>query len=1351
MQTNDIVAGILLNLIPCTSSWSSDDIWPWLDNLESWGILENSWNPNVTDTAGPEGGPAGWFSRVALYQSTPRQRLYDLLEAMADRLREENEPLEIYRSSSYGSIAMVDVNLLDLALTLKIPVADPPSDLKIDLVQWAIIYPDDQDARDRPRDPVAVAADERFSETLLAAVSSAAGAMEFETAAEGKTALRETRKKWLLGVIANATGGGLPDAEHSLERLSKQTSPERFSEFPDAWEQLQKISLLPALKCTIQSGMIDEYGWPCLEEVVERFTGPLTTENEFETGKKRPRIFGAFPYAIVTDDLTAVVVRGNEVVLEAEITVPSGHKLANLHFVDGDLIVEARQGYQGVKFWNSNPKVTTEGWSHSMEELQGHVIDLADGGTFRGEKIVYSGDMLNLESNSPMDWFFDGQHFYRTVWHDNNGEMAIRAVDPLTGENGRKSMPAFFEDFITDEASLELGSLQMLNYGNLVKQSPLGSRGGVIGFRVRRHKSGLFDCEGIDGRAINAADMGFVALLSQPASDQFLPIGILKRGYRGQDSLCVRDPSGTACIAELHGGIGPYNRGQAAGSPLLFLHYLSIRDAAASKKLRKITDRQAQSLIDSARQDFDASKTDGSASEGTGYPNLDAAIRKLLPKLKSDRLHIGLRAIIIRYGQEARKLERLISNRNPDNTDAKATVSGADKSIQPTMDKLQHRCRVTQNTSLFDAAAQVAAFLQGKTDLVVVPKSTLDLIHHGMKTLPQNAWSLYWLQNGKQDTGWRTFLEALAETGLLDLSGKLRITTANVGEQLPFERPKTEGGKLDLSVNAVSLVQGNCRYLITKDWRQLQILEYAPDGNFQVLKAITSLNDSAAFDNTWTSEKLRQFVDLAASTEQQLPEPALINEIAEKLGLSAAEVGLVWLGYPNMKDYSSNFMPKHLREGLKLKTKEVASAKGALNSLSEEVRHQLVAEMLNGPVEDFFQKPPEKIALRLQTAWQKLKPNRLEISAEMVKVLREIIRQRPDSPDILVALNDAAVSHRFSSKTKWKFAPTVDNDSDLKHDSTEPPFDAEALQIAAFCIPWLAYTLPVGAPARSRMVDVHAATLTALDNPNLLMNPGTGYLYSETDKEAPSKAIEAAVGKLKQVNGIPVADDGIVAMGWMNHRVSRAFRPAKLKTEKQITKLQQQLDTTTANGNARTNAVVSAVQQIRSKQFRETAKRIEKTPVPAGQYESNPSMSCPRLVSKVSEALSVSENAAAYYLQLLTLADPTDRNIKMWNGWTTVTIKKAAQELIGAETILEAKRARAGRKYFLPGGWEGLKAPFLPLETWKLVLFQIERNSAGQIVPPLPRILPLEPVHLLFEKAWQRVVDGDQPKYEEVN
>ncbi|MEU3566373.1 hypothetical protein ABZ761_40820, partial [Kitasatospora sp. NPDC006786] len=137
----------------------------------------------------------------------------------------------------------------------------------------------------------------------------------------------------------------------------------------------------------------------------------------------------------------------------------------------------------------------------------------------------------------------------------------------------------------------------------------------------------------------------------------------------------------------------------------------------------------------------------------------------------------------------------------------------------------------------------------------------------------------------------------------------------------------------------------------------------------------------------------------------------------------------------------------------------------------------------------------------------------------------------------------------------------------------------------------------------------------------------------------------------------------------------------------------------------------------------------------------NPQLSVPELVAEVSRTHDLGEDAATLYLQLLALPDPTDRNTARWTGWKPARLKKARAELAATGLVLEAKRARAGRSLFLPGGWQEAKAPALPAETWKAALYELHTHR--------PALVPL-PVPELFARAWQRTVDGDAPGYEEL-
>jgi hypothetical protein len=130
------------------------------------------------------------------------------------------------------------------------------------------------------------------------------------------------------------------------------------------------------------------------------------------------------------------------------------------------------------------------------------------------------------------------------------------------------------------------------------------------------------------------------------------------------------------------------------------------------------------------------------------------------------------------------------------------------------------------------------------------------------------------------------------------------------------------------------------------------------------------------------------------------------------------------------------------------------------------------------------------------------------------------------------------------------------------------------------------------------------------------------------------------------------------------------------------------------------------------------------------------------VVARAAKKLKVSAEAATLYLQVLALVAPIPKNVQAWNGWNAAALKRATAELVASELLLEAKRERAQRPYFLPGGWETLKAPHLPMESWKLSFYPY--------AAALGRYLATAPFHELFARAWQRIEEGDVPRYDEV-
>lgn len=144
----------------------------------------------------------------------------------------------------------------------------------------------------------------------------------------------------------------------------------------------------------------------------------------------------------------------------------------------------------------------------------------------------------------------------------------------------------------------------------------------------------------------------------------------------------------------------------------------------------------------------------------------------------------------------------------------------------------------------------------------------------------------------------------------------------------------------------------------------------------------------------------------------------------------------------------------------------------------------------------------------------------------------------------------------------------------------------------------------------------------------------------------------------------------------------------------------------------------------------------------------DPLVSAPEIVAEVATELHVSENAARYFLQLLAMPYPSDKNIREWNGWRKQHIDQAATELLDHGFILEAKRVGAGRTRFIHGGWVPGRGGSKPVEAWKIPHYFVWRDSSMR---PVLSGNPLTvPAKQLFESVWRRYMSGDAPGYEEV-
>jgi hypothetical protein len=280
---------------------------------------------------------------------------------------------------------------------------------------------------------------------------------------------------------------------------------------------------------------------------------------------------------------------------------------------------------------------------------------------------------------------------------------------------------------------------------------------------------------------------------------------------------------------------------------------------------------------------------------------------------------------------------------------------------------------------------------------------------------------------------------------------------------------------------------------------------------------------------------------------------------------------------------------------------------------------------------------------------------------------------------------------------------------------------------------WLAYHVPYGHPLRARLPKALQAVRGRLADPGLLLDLHVSW----DDRGRPTApALRAALGAPETGGG---DTDGIVPLGKAlllvpaHGRENVLLRPSALTGPHDPV-----LDLVAAHSGGDRLGELGALRWLldpEADRLVESGAATDPTPHPA----QDAATCAPELVREIAEARGLGADAAALYLMLLALPDPADRRVAAWTGWKPARLKAARAELLAADgLVVEAKRARAGRALFLPGGWQESRSPGIPMETWKAELYPLSPHVARW---------PSRPVPELFAAAWRRVREGDAPGY----
>ncbi|MFI9011127.1 hypothetical protein ACIGNX_28220 [Actinosynnema sp. NPDC053489] len=1303
------VRGRLLSFVPDSASVLD----AWLEILTACGATRALVGPDEV-----EANAAEWLSSVLAVRSsewrgTSRSvRLLELVEAMAGRLAADAVPVRALRRWRYG-----DLDVLDLLVARDVPVAEDDGGHQLDVAAWLA---DDAPGR---RDLVALAASERFGGALgVGFVAHArnntqptAVAPDVLSAAMAVPGLRTALASWITAHAGHVAVTGLPDLADHLDALAVVRLPEAYVDVPGTAEALARTDVAAALRATLRGGLLDELGWPALEEGVARLASAGTPKDNGVV------VCGeGWPALVLRRGEVFVVVGPDGVLAEhlSRIPVDARHRWGfapTASWFDGVLLVRWQGPEEELAYWSDAPD-TVFAIGDGHRNYYRHSVPAASiawpgGGRFAGDRVAYPGDTV---VSTPAEAHGDGTTVWTGTWQDRSWRWF--EVDPATGARGRASLPRFVEDFAADGTTLVLGSCDLRPTAPGTEGSPLGAADGLHGWRVRREADGTHVGEGVDGRR--------AALPACPIGVLRLPGGAEVALTGGRESVVLVDGRGARLATVSAAAQHPrYAAGTPFVPPLDWWHLLRPRDEAGSAALRGVTREAVDRMLAAARAEAREERTlrDRLAALVRGErEGLAGAVTSALPGLTHPALVAGVVEVVRRaaelersfrgyaeIGAAARRVDPAFAPAGPAVTEDEVVAAlnwfGAYRS------RSSRGGLPTNLPALLTALSEAAARPEGRSLPQANAPRWFDVLPH-LAALAHRAASP--LTPDDERAALALVLRSVADSGLADGSGRWCTVAALVEEGQP--NPK----------DRVVPVRDGFIALLDTQWHQ------GPGSRFD---GVQFSRTPGAFDlpKHWTvqwrtevrtsfgPERVARFLDVLAERGPAPWFPEAVPALVERTGLGTAEATLLLAGMPGVDRWDANFLATADRHLLGLSQGGAKAAKERFRRMGDPFRLALLAAAVPEDPADLWTAGPDVAAVA--EVWTAQHGRRSPVPDDVLVDATKLVNLR-DAGEYVTGVVNPGVTSWLTADAELTFTGT-----ELRARHVDG-FDRAALSAVPRVLAWLAHRLPAGSPLRPRLAEALALARQRVAHPGFAVELGRW----------------VAPDQLRALLGVDVpVDEGVHRHGdWLelaragefHHRL--VVRPGLVRpADRDLLVALVEL----------TNAqeVLRMLDRLADDRLAAACSALLPEGVDPAAYHQDPTVSVPGLVAEVAERHGLTADAAALYLQLLALPDPTDANVARWTRWKPARLRAARTALAGTDLVLTAKRARAGRSLFLPGGWLALAAPHVPLESWKAPMFDHAPDRPDAIVP-------LEPVADLFARAWRRVLDGDAPAYEEL-
>ncbi|WP_345620916.1 DNA-binding protein [Streptomyces ziwulingensis] len=1327
--------GTLLDILPAGQDGELPALW--LEVLEESGATAALWDASLPEEQRPRDGTAGWVERFLAFReraqnwggSTRLPGLYPLLERAADHLRTE------LRSRGAELPFVQDLDLVDLLLSLDVPVAGPKKGQVLQFTRWA--------AGEDQRGLSALAADPRFHEAF------ARGADRLGGNAEGLRAIRTLAAspggrpllaRWVREVVERFTAVGLPQLPDALARLTWLPA-EALALAEEEVREAAATDLAPVLARTLRAGLFDELGWPAWEEATAALVPAAHVEDLL--------VADAWPHLVVAGGAQARVIGPDSTLLTHDLRIPARESWGDpgFHHVDGELLVYWRTHRHGLRgYWHPRAdrvhdlqgartiRSTEMDWYRGSLPIS---VPLPGGGRTTGGGVLHAGD-TTVPAERPV--LFDGTSCW--VWHTEPADRTKDAwyeYDPATGERGRTSVPAFLADALRDTPQ---GSV--LGAGRLLP-APADGAGpacapvnGLVGLRVVELPDGSVRAEDLAGHSVTLPPRTGTpsTLVIFPGDDRARAVVL------GNWQVRLVDPDGVVTsVARTDRGPGAFAEGTPLLPPVQYWGCLTPRDPAGSEALRRVGRDTAAALLAAAAQE------DQEALAGT--------IRTLLP-VTSPALVAGIAGVVRHAAGQQSVLDAVaarLTGALEGGLEDEGPAGPPDVELREAMNGLGVRTtyrwsRDDRTDTAFRAlrALKRAAGTPGSA----VPAERTVRLHLDGPALPAGEPDLltllgrttalaYRAAAGTTAEEHREVLRALlTECDTLGLgaaagSGRWREVVLRVPAG-PLRTPSggwREGawsGLLPLGGGAFLAMPGNRS--LGDDACTFTGLFHDPAGRFETPEPYTLVSSAPVAEDEETGRLGAFLTELAARGPAPFV-PAAAEEFARLTGVSETTARLIVAGLPRVDTYERAFLTAEARGHIGVKAAPAADARDELRDVDAGVRAAVVGALLPAELARLWSDGPDAAAAA--EVWNSRVGRRTAVPEQL---LRDAVRAFPHAPwnvrEALPALLDPAGDPRLTRDLEW----AVHGDRVRPVGENPAGFTVQTLVGAVGLAAWLAHRLPAGDPVRAALPPALSAVRERVAHPGLVLDLGQYISLPEFRKTAGTPT-ETGEGFERY---------GAVVLPTHDDQPAPGLRVALLDEAGQDPYL---LAVRVDAG--RPHAAEVALRLARDPRYAALLADPGE-PMAGGRgkdgtwWPQDPSRSVPDLVTGAAEEYALGEDAATLYLMLLAMPDPTDRATARWTGWKPARLKAARAELAATDLVVEAARTRAGRSLFLPGGWAEQSAPRVPLERWKLPLFGLSDDEDT----PFGVIVPVEPAAELYRAAWRRVREGDAPRFEEL-